>query len=70
MIKQYRKKSIQSMQPWTPDADMSRVSVSASDRESGSPKSGDMIAFDPKASGDRWLIAADFFLTNYEEVQP
>ena len=31
-------------EPWTPDRDMHRVSVSVADEEMGCPRNGDMIA--------------------------
>lgn len=45
---------------------MSRVSVSAPDKEAGSPKAGDMIAINPKNPDDRWLVAAAYFADNFE----
>ena len=47
---QYRRKGLSEMMPWTPDIDMSRVSVSEADKENGSPREGDMIARNPKKS--------------------
>lgn len=67
-MKNYIKKAIQPMEPWSEDTDMKRVSVSESDKENGSPKIGDMIAHDPKNPDDQWLIAEDFFTKNYQEV--
>ncbi len=64
-FKQYRKSQIAEMRTWEPGDDMTRVSVSASDQESGSPKVGDMIARNPKNHDDQWLVAADFFAENY-----
>lgn len=48
---------------------MTRVSVSAADRENGSPKAGDMIARNPANHEDRWLVAADYFRENFEPVE-
>lgn len=62
----YRKKQLQEMSPWTPNTDMSMVSVSAADTANGSPKVGDMIAVNPKDASDKWLVAAQFFQDNYE----
>jgi len=64
-FKKYRKSQIAEMCPWDESTDMTRVSVSASDREDGSPKVGDMIARNPKNHEDQWLVAADFFAANY-----
>jgi hypothetical protein len=41
------------------------VSISAADREAGSPKLGDMIARNPDNPDDQWLIAAAYFAANY-----
>ena len=67
-MKHYRKKNIQPMEPWTPETNMSLVSISEADRNSGSPKVGDMIAVNPNDATDKWLIAQKFFEDNYEEV--
>lgn len=65
-FKQYRRSQIAELRPWSPDDDMSRVSVSAPDREAGSPKAGDMIARNPKNHDDQWLVAAQYFADNFE----
>ncbi len=65
-FKEYCRKQIAELTPWTPDFDMSRVSVSASDKEAGSPKTGDMIARNPKNHADMWLVAAAYFADNFE----
>lgn len=64
----YRKKQLQELVPWTEDLPMDLVSISESDRINGSPKLGDMIAFNPKDSTDIWLVAEQFFKDNYEWV--
>lgn len=65
-FKQYRRTQIAEMCEWTPDYDMSRVSVSHSDKENGSPKVGDMIARNPKNHEDQWLVAKRYFEDNFE----
>jgi hypothetical protein len=45
------------------------VSISDVDRNAGSPKSGDMIARNPRNHADKWLVAANYFADNYEAVQ-
>mgnify|MGYP001610612667 CR=1 FL=1 len=65
---QYRRKQIAELMPWTPGFDMSRVSVSAPDKEAGSPKAGDMIARNPKNHDDQWLVAAAYFADNFESA--
>jgi hypothetical protein len=63
---QYRRTQIAEGTPWMPGFDMSRVSVSASDREAGSPKQGDMIFRNPKNHADQWLVAKAYFEDNFE----
>lgn len=67
---QYRRSQIAELTPWTPGFDMSRVSVSAPDKDAGSPKAGDMIARNPKNYDDMWLVAAIYFADNFEPVPP
>jgi len=65
-MKNYRKKNVQPMEPWTHETDMALVSVSESDKTAGSPKAGDMIAVNPNDATDKWLVAKKFFEDNYE----
>lgn len=67
-FKQYRRTQIAEMAPWEPSVDMTRVSVSASDLEAGSPKEGDMIARNPANHADQWLVAAAYFAVNFEPL--
>jgi hypothetical protein len=67
-FKQYRRKQIAELCPWWPAANMTRVSISAPDKEAGSPKEGDMIARNPKNHDDMWLVAAAYFADNFEPV--
>ena len=64
----YRKKQLQELIPWVESLPMELVSVSHTDKENGSPKKGDMIAFNPNSATDIWLVAEEFYLTNYEWV--
>ena len=64
----YRKKALQELIPWTPDLPMSLVSVSEADRLNGSPKEGDMIAFNPKEPTDMWLVSQQFCEDNYTYI--
>lgn len=68
MFKQYKRKAIAEMAPWTPDIDMTGVSISEADFKSGSPKNGDMVARNPKNHDDKWLVAAQYFSENFEEI--
>jgi hypothetical protein len=66
-FRQYRRKQIAELRPYEPGETLSdRVSISAADREAGSPKEGDMIARNPKNHEDQWLVAADYFAENFE----
>ena len=62
----YRKTQLQELIPWTEDLPMGLVSISEADKQNGSPKNGDMIAFNPKDPTDMWLVAEEFFKDNYE----
>jgi hypothetical protein len=64
-FKKYRRKQIAELRPWKTGEDMSRISVTAADRESGSPKEGDMIARNPKNHDDQWLVAQAYFEANF-----
>jgi hypothetical protein len=65
-FKKYRRTQIAEMTPWVPGFGMTRVSMSESDREAGSPKPGDMIARNPANHDDQWLVAAKYFADNFE----
>jgi hypothetical protein len=66
-FQQYRRKQIAELRPYVEGEVLSdRVSVSAADREAGSPKVGDMIARNPKNHEDQWLVAAAYFADNFE----
>jgi hypothetical protein len=68
-FKSYGRKQIAEFRPYVPGEVLTdRVSVSASDREAGSPKPGDMIARNPKNHDDQWLVAAQYFADNFEPV--
>jgi len=62
--KNYRKKSIQPMRPYIPGEDMAGISVSPED----TLEEGGMVAHNPQNPQDRWYIAKQFFLDNYELV--
>ena len=44
------------------------ISVSDVDLQNGSPKSGDMIARNPKNHDDQWLVAEKYFKDNFEPL--
>ena len=62
----YRKKITQEMTPWFDGVPMQLISISVADKRNGSPKKGDMIAYNPEDASDRWLVAEKFFNDNYE----
>ena len=66
--KQYKRKGLSEMTPYTKDLDMEGVSISEADLSNGSPKEGDMIARNPKDHSDKWLVAKAYFEDNLEEV--
>ncbi len=68
IFKQYRRTQIAEMADWEPGFDMADVSVSAADKENGSPKLGDKIARNPANHKDRWLVAKKYFEDNFEAL--
>jgi len=69
-FKKYRRVQIAELRPYEPGEVLSdRVSISAADRDAGSPKPGDMIARNPSRHEDQWLIGADYFAANFEPVE-
>lgn len=69
MFTKYRRKQIAELRPYVKGEVLSdRVSISAEDLDAGSPKPGDMIARNPKNHADQWLVAADYFVDNFEPV--
>ena len=66
-FKKYRRTQIAELRPYIPGEALGDcVSISAPDREAGSPKAGDMIARNPANYEDQWLVAADYFAANFE----
>lgn len=68
MYKSYRRRQIAELRPYVEGENLIGVSVSEQDALAGSPKSGDMIARNPKNHNDMWLVAAKYFADNFEEV--
>lgn len=65
----YHRKQIAELRCYEPGEILpDRVSISAADREAGSPKLGDMIARNPKDHQDQWLVAAQYFTENFETI--
>jgi hypothetical protein len=65
---QYRRKQIAELRSYVEGEDIKDVSVSAEDTKAGSPKSGDMIARNPKNPADQWLVASLYFSDNFEPI--
>lgn len=68
MFQQYRRSQIAELAPWTPEFDITGVSISIEDAKAGSPKTGDMIARNPKNHADKWLVAKKYFEDNFEPL--
>jgi len=67
--KRYRRIQITELRPYVVGEELSeRVSISAADRETGSPKEGDMIARNPEDHSDQWLVKKEYFEANFELV--
>ena len=64
----YRRKQIAELRPYMKGERLDGVSISDEDKKAGSPKSGDMIARNPKNHDDQWLVAAQYFADNFEPV--
>jgi hypothetical protein len=64
----FRRKQIAELADWTPDFDMTGVSVSDADKANGSPRALDKIARNPKNHDDKWLVAAQYFADNFEPI--
>lgn len=67
-FKQYSRVGFAEATQYSPEVDMTNVSISQADLDNGSPKEGDMIARNPKNHNDKWLIAAKYFKDNFTEV--
>ena len=68
-FKKYRRKQIALLRPYVPGESMDRISVTAADKDAGSPKEGDMIARNPVNADDQWLVAAAYFSVNFEPIE-
>lgn len=68
MFTQYRRKQIAELRPYEEGESMDNISISQPDKDAGSPKSGDMIARNPKNHADQWLVAAQYFADNFEPL--
>lgn len=66
-FQKYRRSQTAELRPYM-DGEVlpERVSISAPDKEAGSPKVGDMIARNPANHDDQWLVAKVYFEANFE----
>ena len=68
--KKYRRTGLSEMRPYEEGENLTNiVSISHADVVNGSPKTGDMIARNPKDHSDQWLVAEKYFKENLEEVK-
>jgi len=72
LFKPYRRKAIAELRPVTADeaegwVDPS-ISISQADLDAGSPSPLDMIARNPQNHDDQWLVAAQYFIDNFEPI--
>lgn len=65
-FKTYRRITTGEMRPYVPGEVLRNVSVSKEDEIAGSPTLGDMIARNPKNHRDQWLVAALYFVENFD----
>jgi hypothetical protein len=65
----FRRKQIAELADWHPGFDMTGVSVSEADKANGSPRALDKIARNPKNHADKWLVAAQYFVDNFESIE-
>lgn len=64
--KEYTRKNIAEMRTYEKGDKLAGVSISDADKKNGSPKSGDMIARNPKNHSDKWLVAKKYFKDNFQ----
>ncbi len=69
IFKKYRRSQIAELRPYVAGEAMDNISVAQVDLDAGSPQIGDMIARNPKNHDDQWLVAAQYFADNFEEVE-
>ena len=67
-FRQYRRKEIAELRPYVDGEDLTNISIAKVDLVKGSPKIGDMIARNPKDHFDKWLVAGQYFVDNFEAI--
>lgn len=69
-FKKYRRTNVAEMRHYVEGEVLdSSISISEADLENGSPKVGDMIARNPESHKDKWLVAKDYYMSNFEEIE-
>ena len=72
MFTQYKRKEVAELRPVTEDEInihiSPKISISSEDIRNYSPKTGDMIARNPKNHKDQWLVAKQYFEDNFEKA--
>ena len=68
MFRKYRRLGkLSELRPYIPGEVLSaHVSIQQEDRDTGSPKEGDMIARNPDNHKDMWLMSAAYFVANID----
>lgn len=64
--KQFRRKGLSQMRQYEPGENLEGVSVAAIDNPL---LTGGMIARNPDNHNDKWFVALDYFVKNFEEVE-
>lgn len=62
----YKRRGRVQARPYVLGESLDGVSVSAEDREMGSPKAGDMVCRNRQNHRDQWLVNESVFEQNYE----
>ena len=65
-FKSYERKGSVDARPYVEGEDMTGVSLSDADRDTGHPKVGGMIARGATDHNDRWYINEGYFKANYK----
>lgn len=73
-FRKYRRTNVAEMRPVEAHEDAmgfdpdENISVSEVDRVNGSPQLGDYVARNSKNHADMWLVNAEYFKENFEEI--
>lgn len=68
-FKKYRRTNIAEMREYKEGDTTNGISISKVDLDNGSPKKGDMIARNPENHKDMWLVAKEYFESNFEQLK-